>query len=159
MTDPRVEQAMIESGFEPSIPPTITRARAGSLLMALAGPIIYTVYFFAGYLLVEAGCGLGILQGNVGGFPLLSVVLVGLTAVTLVALLAVAAVQFFRWRRVRHNIPTRAEVPVAEGAPVEDDERDLPFLLVVGAGLALLFAWVTISTGFPILVLEPCSWW
>jgi hypothetical protein len=159
MADPRVEQAMIESGFEPAIPPTITRARAVSLLMLVAGPIIYMVYFIAGYLLAEASCGIGILAGEVAGFPLLSVVLVGLTLVTLVAVLAVAAVQFFGWRRAQRNVRVAGEVREETAAPVADSGRDLPFLLIVGAGLALLFAGVTVVTGVPILLLEPCSWW
>ena len=154
MTDRRVEQAMIESGFEPTIPPTITRARAGSLLMAVAGPIIYMVYFFVGYLLVEAGCAIGTLQGTMFGYPLLSVALLGLTALTLAVLLGIAAVQFFRWRRTQHNV-----VVTDRTGAVVATERDLPFLLVVGAGLALLFAWVTLATGVPIAFLEPCSWW
>lgn len=153
MTDQRVEQAMIESGFDPAIPPAITRARAGSLLMTVAGPIIYMIYFFAGYLLVEAGCALGILQGAALGMPLFSAVLLGLTAVTLLILLAIAAVQFFRWRRARRSVPDAAPAQA-----MDDTERDLPFLLVLGAGMALLFAFVTLATGIPIAVLEPCSW-
>lgn len=112
-------------------------------LSVLAGPILYMVYFFAGYMLAEAACQLEFWQASVFGLPGWVAVEMGLTMMT-IAVIILAGNQALRyWRATRH---TSAENGTGQ------------FLAFGGLFLAPLFIYITLITGIFMIVLQPCSW-
>lgn len=124
-------------------PENDTRRTQGRLLMGvLAGPVIYSIYFMAVYLLVEAACRARLLQGTVGGLTGLQGAVVGLTVASVVITLALAR---FAYRDV-------------QAATSVDAERNQRFMVQIGLWLSGFFVVVTLVTGMPILFLAVCSW-
>jgi hypothetical protein len=112
-------------------------------LSLLAGPILYMVYFFAGYMLAEAACQLEFWQRSLFGLPGWVAVEMGLTMVT-IALIILAGNQALRYWRATHHTP-------AENGTGQ-------FLAFGGLFLAPLFIYITLITGIFMIVLQPCSW-
>lgn len=120
-------------------------SRGPAALRLLAGPIIYSIYFLAAYLLVEAACSMGLLNFSLGGTNGVTATVIGLTALTLVVLLASLALQVMRLRRL----------PVRLDPETGDPDR---FVAQVGIMLDLLFLLLVAATGAPALLLSPCGW-
>ncbi len=114
-------------------------------LRLLAGPIIYSVYFMAAYLLVEAACHTGLLNFTLAGTNGATVAVIGLTAAALAAVLVSLAM----------NVTRRRRLPPATDPELGDPDR---FLAGVGIMLDLLFALLVAATGAPALLLAPCAW-
>ena len=108
----------------------------------LAGPVVYSLYFMAIYLLVEAACREALLQGELWGLNALRVAVVGLTIAAVVIMLALT---FLTYPGGRHT-------------GREDARRNQRFMAQTGLWLSGFFVVVTLVTGIPILVLELCSW-
>jgi hypothetical protein len=114
-------------------------------LRMLAGPLIYSAYFLAVYLVVEAACNTGWISFSFAGTNGVTVVVVVLTAVALAAVLVSLALQVRRLRR----LPAQDE---KEGAGPEC------FAARVGFLLDLLSVLLVLATGAPALLLAPCVW-
>ena len=108
----------------------------------LTGPVIYSIYFMAVYLLVEAACQERLLQGTVGGLTGLQGVVFGLTVASVVITLALA----------------RFAARGGQIAGSTDAQHNQRFLVQAGLWLSGFFVAVTLVTGMPILFLEVCSW-
>ncbi|MCE7984615.1 MAG: hypothetical protein DYG89_25870 [Caldilinea sp. CFX5] len=133
----------IESVEPYNAPENDTRRTQWRLLTGLlAGPVVYSLYFMAVYLLVEAACREALLQGELWGLNALQTAVVGLTAVAVVSTLALARYGYSGGRQ----------------AGSEDAQRNRRFLVRTGLWLSGFFVLVTLVTGLPILVLELCTW-
>lgn len=119
-------------------------SRNWQLYSLLVGPIAYSIFFVAGYLLVEAACRTGILLRQVVGIPLALLLVVGL-GVLVLALIAYGGIRAYRaWS------PRRDQDLLAEG-------RD-EFMALAALILTALFGLATVLTALSVLVLEPCRW-
>ena len=117
-------------------------------LVALTGPVAWSSYFLAGYSLLEAACRMQVLTAPLGlaGLSAVSVAVLALTAVTVVVILSAGWLALAQWRRLK-----AAEA----GSPQPELEAER-FLTVGGLLLSGLFAYLTLATGLPALVLTPC---
>ncbi len=111
----------------------------------LVGPILYSVYFMAAYLLVEAGCTVGLLDFSLAGTNGVTVVVLGLTGLALAAVLISLTLNVMRLRQ----LPPRSDPETG------DPDR---FVVRVGIMLDLLFTLLVLATGAPALLLAPCGW-
>lgn len=109
-------------------------------LRMLSGPLIWAVYFFAGYGLAEFGCRAGWLAGQVAGIYAASLVIVLLTIVAAAGAGFAGWMVYRRWQRRTG----------AGSAPVRH------WMDYVGLMLSALFTFLIVMTGLPLLVLEPC---
>jgi len=134
--------------YEAQVPPD----RARSLWLGLlSGPVIYSVYFLAGYLLVDVACQANLLASTVLGLSLISVVVLGLTLVALALSLYAGFVTYRRWRRLRDT----SKLDEEDDHLTEGPEH---FMTFGGLLLNVLFAFVILVTGISALVLWPCGW-
>jgi len=111
----------------------------------LAGPIIWSLYFLAGYLLVEFGCRGGWLTGAVAGLPAAPVAVLGLTVAALAAALWATASAARRWRALP------AATDDAHWFRAEDWRR---FMVLAAVLLGGLFSLLILMTGVPALILD-----
>jgi hypothetical protein len=118
-------------------------------LRLLAGPLVYSVYFMLAYLAVEVACRLGWLQFTVGGTNGITVTVIGLTLVAVGVLVVSLLAGVGRWRRLRRGQSASKDSELGNA--------DL-FLTLVGVLLDLIFIFVLLATGAPVLVLRPCAW-
>ncbi|HEX6386176.1 MAG TPA: hypothetical protein VF177_16010 [Anaerolineae bacterium] len=133
---------------EAQVPPDQARVL---WLGLLSGPVIYSVYFLAGYLLVDIACQANLLAYTVLGLSLISVVVLGLTLVALALSLYASFVTYRRWQRMRGTFE------------LDDEHRRLTegpeqFMTFGGLLLNALFAFLILVTGISALVLWPCGW-
>ncbi len=150
---------------------TSTPAQLRRLLFgALTGPVAWSVYFLAGYSLVEGACRLPPLTAPPGaaGLSAVSVVVLVLTLVTVLVTLYAGWLAYAHWRWLEGAPPADPRLlgndpPVtgrATGTRVRPAglDRDTERLMAVG-GILLngLFAFLTIVTGLPAVVLAPCG--
>ena len=120
-----------------------TPAQRRSLaIAALAGPLAWSTYFLVGYSLAEAACRLPLLTGTVLGLAAVSFAVLVLTAATAIISLYAGWLAYAHWRR--------------RSRPAGQDGDTDRFLAVSGILLNGLFAFVTIATAVPALVLSPC---
>lgn len=112
------------------------------LTSLLVGPVVYSLYFLAVYLLVEAACRENLLRFAIWGLDGLVVAVLGLTIVAIVTILIGTLISH---RGHRENV----------GEEALANQR---LLRRVGSGLSGFFVLVTLVTGLPILFLELCSW-
>ena len=117
----------------------------------LVGPVVYTVYFFAVYLGVEAACRENLLQFSLLGLAGLEVAVLGLTLVAVVMILAVALYLY----RASQNRASQQREKRTESHDAQDNSR---FVQKIGLWLSGFFVLVTLVTGVPILFLKLCSW-
>ncbi|MGH8929095.1 MAG: hypothetical protein ACRDZO_00250 [Egibacteraceae bacterium] len=119
------------------------RARR-TLVLLVAGPVIWSAHFMFVYLVVEAGC-----TGDGPGLRLLNPPVPGIVtlAATAVAALAALACAWWSYRRWRAS-------PNAPNEP-EDDEPGGP-LAFTGLLLSLLSFVTILFVGLPALVLPSC---
>lgn len=108
----------------------------------LGGPVVYSLYFMAVYLLVEAACRETLLQGTMWGLTGLQAAVLGLTLVAVVITLALAFLTY----------------PDEQNIGSEEARRNRRFMAQAGLWLSGFFVVVTVVTGVPILVLTLCSW-
>lgn len=113
-------------------------------LALLAGPVVYAVYFIAGYLLAEAACKTDLLNAAIGNLSLLLILVEGLTIVAALVTLAAALYGYRIWQR------RRDELEHAGGA--------LPFMAFGGLLLSLLFGLLIVMTGVSVLFVNVCRW-
>ena len=134
---------------------TTSAAKVAPNLFAslLAAPVIWSVYHFIGYLVVEAACHFGQLNrpGLLGLTPI-SLIVAGLT---LAALLLTAGYGLRSWRK------WQAEKRLASGgsAAGSDPGQRTRFLALVGALQGFIFSLVILADGISALVLYPCATW
>lgn len=124
-----------------------SRRAKTTMLMFLAGPLIWTAHFFFVYLVLEAGCtgdGAGL---NLFDPPVPTVVTLAATAVAALACLATAGWGYRRWRADRQERP--------EGAGLEplDPAGSLAF---AGILLSLMGFVAVLFVGLPALALPAC---
>ncbi|MEZ4869102.1 MAG: hypothetical protein R3C14_47715 [Caldilineaceae bacterium] len=116
----------------------------GLWLGLLAGPLIYALYFTAGYLLAEAACRTSFLNATVNSFSALLVVVEGVTILAGLMTLAAAGYGYRLWRRHQD------EQEHAGGA--------LPFMAFGGLLLSLLFMVMIVVTGVAVAFINLCEW-
>lgn len=118
-----------------------------TILLFLAGPVIWTGHFLFVYLVVEAGCTGG---EGLAAFdpPVPSIVTVGATVVAVIACLVAAGLALRRWLALRGGAEGGAQ-----GIEPPDRGGNLAF---AGFLLSLLGAVTVLFVGIPALVLPSC---
>ena len=111
----------------------------------LAGPVLYSLYFILGYLLVEAGCATAFLDSPLFGLNAEVAVTLALTTITGLILLVETVVVLRRWLRYRH-------------AEESEHEMRKPFIWMGSFLMNVLFLVMTLVTGASTLMLDPCTW-
>lgn len=110
----------------------------------LVGPVSWTIFFIAGYLVAEAACVAGTLEQNVGGFNLVVIVVVALALIA-AAVTAWAALWGYRRRR-------------AADADMDDSEDLHTFLATATMLLNGLFLLAIVITAVAMFFILPCQW-
>lgn len=113
----------------------------------LSGPVVYSIYFAAGYFFAEATCTADLLRFRVLGLEAISfwIVVLTLAAAAITGYSTIMA--FGNWRRTRGEDESPAP------------ERSYPpFMAFVGAWLSGLFTLFIVMTGVPALFLPLCDW-
>lgn len=135
--------ATAEEGTPVPVDTSVDRWAQTSIVVLLAGPVIWAVHFLLVYAVSEAGC-----TGSGAGLELLdppvptAVTLVA-TAVGVLACLGTAWWGLHRWRIGRYD-------PNLEDPPTELEDRQLGALLdLSGAALSVLFAVSVAMVGLP----------
>lgn len=135
----------METPADRTITPPTWRLVAGFL----GGAIVWTVYFWAVYLLSEAACEFGFWQGRFLGLSGLAWVTILLTAVsTAVAVYAA----YWSWQAMHREQRRGYKV---------DAEATFDRIIFMGYGslaLNVLFAVTIFLIGLPALFLAPCGW-
>ncbi len=108
----------------------------------LLGPVVYSLYFLAVYLLVEAACRENLLVFTRWGLDGLVVAVLGLTIAAIVLLLIGMLVSY-------GNQSAKLS---------EEAQANQHLIRQMGLWLSGFFVVVTLVTGVPILFLELCSW-
>lgn len=114
----------------------------------LAGPIVWSLYFMAGYGLTEFACKMGLLRPHA---PQLNWVTITISVMTLISLGLViyAAIYGYRnWDRLNE-----AQLGASEHDLILSTKE---FLAVAGIFLNVLFAVLILITGIPPLFLATC---
>lgn len=111
----------------------------------LAGPLVWSVYFIAGYGLVEFACKLGLLQFNLLGLNAIAAAIIGLTLIALLVTLYAGLLAYQKWQQVR-----RDELDSGQA------EKSRVFMAQAGVLLSGLFALLILLTGIPAFILRPC---
>ncbi|MGH9008744.1 MAG: hypothetical protein ACRDYF_02740 [Acidimicrobiia bacterium] len=125
-------------------------------VLFLAGPVIWTLHFFAVYLLAEAVCATGGFDARVAGLRILSFLTVAATVA------AVGAIAFFAqraWRRWRHPPVATATATgaVAARPSASADQRESETVLALGGVLlGALFLVAVLFVGLPAFFLQSC---
>jgi hypothetical protein len=114
----------------------------------LAGPITWSVYFMAGYSLIEFTCKLGLLEFRILGLAALSAIVVGLTLIALLVTLYAGFLAYRNWQQVQEDEPDRAQ----QSRPEENSR----FMALAGMLLSGLFSLLILLTGIPTFFLPPC---
>ncbi len=109
----------------------------------LAGPVLYMVYFFVGYMLAEAACAVDFWQSPVLNVPGWILVEIGLTLLTVVSILLAGRQAWHTWQRTQHQAV---------------EESSIRFMAFGTLFFVPLFVFVTLVTGIALIVLQPCSW-
>jgi hypothetical protein len=131
--------------------------------------VTWSFHFLAGYGLVEAACQLNTLTApfGVAGLSVVAFLVLLLTVVALLVILYSGWLAYVHWRRLKAEAPEKRRdrrphprakdrAPSAPSGP-DGTARDMTrFMAVGGLLLSGLFAFVTIATGLPVLVLAPC---
>lgn len=113
----------------------------------LSGPVVYSLYFLAGYLFAEATCVADLLRFRILGLEAISFWIVVLTLAAAAVTGYSAIMAYANWRHTRGD---------AEAARPERSYP--PFMAFVGAWLSGLFTLFILMTGVPALFLTLCDW-
>jgi hypothetical protein len=124
-----------------------------SLVMFVAGPLIWSVHFLLVYLVTDAGC-----SGDGPGLelfdpPVPEVVTLAVTAAAAGAALACAGWWYRRWRASEHEPAADEAADLAGHHPDRDRGGTLAF---AGFLLSLLSVVTVLFVGLPALVLVSC---
>lgn len=113
----------------------------------LAGPVVYSLYFVAGYLFAEATCTADLLRFRVLGLEAVSfwIVMVTLAAAAITGISTAISLRY--WRRTR-----------LESESDRAERSYPPFMAFVGAWLGGFFTLLILLTGVPALFLVICDW-
>ncbi|HSM57778.1 MAG TPA: hypothetical protein VK879_16620 [Candidatus Sulfomarinibacteraceae bacterium] len=132
----------------PAPPPDPVADRA-LLFGLLSGPIAWTIYFVAGYLVAEAGCYVPALRQPASGLglsrlPLLSLIVIALALPALAVNLYGAGSTWRRWRQLGGG---------------EAEAREVTrFLTLSGLVLNLIFLLAILLIVIPLFFITPCGW-
>lgn len=167
MSDPGTTTSKAEADAVAQSGHTPTAARStGTWVVILMGPIVWFLHFGAVYLLAEAACEFGWLQGGWGGLRGLSWAILAATAVAVLPVIAASVVALGRWSSAPSG--SSVAVPASErggaadeagstgataGAVAHNRDRALSF---VGLLLGLLFTLAIVAVGLPAAWLTPC---
>lgn len=130
--------------------PTTSLGRPSSRALwfgLLSGPIIWSVQFLIVYLLVEIACQAGVLQTQVLGLELVSLLVIILTAASLAS---VAYGGLFSYRKFQQT---------GDGKVFDRENLSASparFMALSGLALNLLFGLLILLMGIPAIVLAPC---
>jgi hypothetical protein len=120
---------------------------------ALSGPIVWSLHFLIGYGLTEIACRLGILESQVMGLPVLSIIILLLTLAALLITLFAGVLAYRNWQDLK-----RASLAPSLATGLQRVDQDSGRFMAFG-GLLLngLFSFLILATGLPTLVLSPCG--
>jgi hypothetical protein len=126
-------------------------------LALLAGPVVWIVYFFSGYLLNEVACTAGWFQATISGLPLLPVITVAYTLLALGLVAYAGSWAYRQWQILNRQRDEGTErMRPAAGEQIDVRERSR-FVTFAGMLLSLLFGLTILLTGIPSLVLRSCG--
>jgi hypothetical protein len=135
---------------QPTSPLTIHSPHRFLWLKLLAGPLIWSLYFFVGYGVIEATCKSELARVNFWGFPALSVFVLGWTLLALLAALYMGFLAYRDWQRSPEDNSNGA---TAWGSM----ENYRPFMNFGGVLLSGLSSLTILMMGLlPLLFLQPC---
>jgi hypothetical protein len=119
----------------------------------LAGPIVWSLHFLAGYGLSEVACRLRLLESPVMGLTALSLIILFLTFGALIITLYAGFIAYRNWHSAN-----REGLPSSNAAEPRRLDRDSgQFMALSGLILSALFSFLILATGLPVLVLRPCG--
>lgn len=167
MSDPGTVTSQAEADAVAQAGHTPTAARStGTWVVLLLGPIVWFLHFGAVYLLAEAACEFGWLQGRWAGLRWLSWAILAATAVAVPPVIATSVVASRRWSSAPSG--SSVAVPASErgeatdqvestgataGAVAHNRDRALSFVALL---LGLLFTLAILAVGLPAAWLTPC---
>lgn len=120
-------------------------------LQLLAGPILWSLHFILGYLLVEAFCQAG-WSFELLGLNGISLIVIALTVLALIGTALFAFKSYRSWRAFNPNHNMKDELRDSS----HWFEQPVEFVYFSGFVLTLLFAAVILMVGLPALFLHPC---
>jgi len=113
-------------------------------LSLLIGPVSWSVFFMAGYLVAEAACVVGGLERNVAGLNLVVVVVLGIALIAGAVTAWGAVWSHRRWQ--------------SSGEESDDTEALQPFLARAATLINILFLVAIVMTAIGMLFILPCQW-
>ena len=115
----------------------------------LTGPIVWSLFFMAGYGLTEFACKMGVMQARVLGLTVvtLTIVVLGVIALSITVFAGIFA--YRHWDRL-----DEAELGYHTDQELLRSTKE--FLALAGILLNILFAVLIILTAIPSLMLAPC---
>lgn len=114
----------------------------------LSGPVVWSAYLVASYLLVESACSVRLSGPFLLGLPMISLLTLALGVLAIALILYPGWRAWRAWRELRYQPASSAE---------SDSATSGPFLAYGGLILNALFLLVMLFTVLPALVLGPCS--
>lgn len=118
----------------------------------LAGPIIWSVHFFLGYLLVEAFCQTG-LNFNILGIDGLSFILVSITLLALIGSGFLGLQSYRGWGKMNKGKSFRDRFRKTE----RWSDEAVEFMYFSGFLLSVLFTATILMVGLPVFFLRTCA--
>ncbi len=117
----------------------------------LAGPILWSLHFIVGYLLIEASCRAG-WNFQILGMNGLSFIVIALTIIAVVGVILFGVTSYRGWRST--STGTNLWDQFRDTSRWSDDPTE--FVYFSGFLLSVLFAVTIVMVGLPALFLQPC---
>lgn len=117
----------------------------------LAGPVLWSLHFIVGYLLVEASCRAG-WNFQILGMNGLSFIVIALTVLAVLGAILFGVTSYRGWRSVNSERSLRDELRDTSRWSDEPTE----FMYLSGFLLSVFFALTIGMVGLPALFLHPC---
>lgn len=117
----------------------------------LAGPILWSIHFIVGYLLIEVSCRAG-WNFQILGMNGLSFIVVALTVLVVLGAILFGVTSYRGWRKV--NAGGSLWDQLRDTSRWSDDPTE--FLYFSGFLLSAFFALTIVMVGLPALFLHPC---
>lgn len=117
----------------------------------LAGPVLWSVHFIVGYLLVEASCRAG-WNFQILGINGLSFIVIALTVLAVLGAILFGVTSYRGWKSVNTGRSLRDELRDTSRWSEEPTE----FMYFSGFLLSVFFALTIVMVGLPALFLHPC---
>ena len=117
----------------------------------LAGPLLWSIHFLIGYLMIEASCRAG-WNFQILGMNGLSFMVIALTVLAVLGAILFGVTSYRGWRSANTGRSLRGQL--RDTSRWSDDPAE--FVYFSGFLLSVLFAVTIVMVGLPALFLQPC---